>query len=952
MQVETPRPVRSCYIVTVLIIATAYYVTGRLGLLLAIPPGYATAVWPPSGLALAATLIYGYRVWPGIMLGSVLVNIATSFEATTAMVLLRSVLLASSIGLGAALQAVVGASLVRRCVGFPSALNQEREIGIFLVLGGPVSCLVSATIGVTTLWMGGKIPWALYPISWWTWWVGDTIGVLIITPLVLSWVAEPQSIWRWRRVSMALPLAGAFALAVVFFVYTSAREQERLRISFERQAETLAHTLQNRLEDYLGVLYATESFFAGSRKVSRQKFHTFVQRLFARHPGLQALSFDRHVPDTQRAAYEEAVRWDGYPDFQITEQDVHGRMVRAAQRPEYVVVTYIEPYAGNEMAFGFDVASEPGRLAALHQARDTGVPIATGRLMLVQETGHQFGLLVFLPIYGNELPRATVEERRQHLRGYATGVFRIGDMVEAALRGLDRQGIGLRIEDETAPAGQRLLYNGQEQAQRGTAPGRDAASGESPTGLSWNTTVELAGRRWRLRLVPTLEYLAARQSLQPWTVLVGGLLFTSLLGAFILILTGRATSIEQLVAERTAELSRANTALAREVTERQQAEEALERLRRQNDLILNAAGEGVLGVDPQGKVTFVNPLAASVTRYTVDELIGRRLNDTLCHMDPDTTSNVWEASPISATLQDGTVRRATGEVFWRKDGTRFPVEYVSTPMREDGAVIGAVVTFQDITERQAVERMKDEFISVVSHELRTPLTSIRCALGLLASGRLGILSDKGQRLLDIAVTNTDRLVRLINDILDLERIGSGKITMEPKACDAANLMTQAGDMMRAMAEQAGVTLSVAPVSARLWADPDHILQTLMNLLSNAIKFSPPGATVWLRAERAGPQLVFQVQDQGRGIPAAKLEVIFERFQQVDASDSRKKGGTGLGLAICRSIVQQHGGRIWAESTLGQGSTFCFTLPVLPEEELPALAMTADDCTVLVCHGGT
>src|SRR5919108_6060054 len=220
MQVETSRVPYLRTVLMVLGIAAAYCMTGKLGLLLAIPPGYATAIWPPSGIALAATLMYGYRAWPGIVLGSVLVNIGTALETASVAALLKSVALATSIGLGAALQAVVGAYLVRRSVSFPSALTRERDIGAFLVLGGPLSCLINATISVTALWLGGKIPWALTPLSWWTWWVGDTIGVLIVTPLVLSWVAEPRQRWRRRRFSLTLALVGTFSVALVFFLHT------------------------------------------------------------------------------------------------------------------------------------------------------------------------------------------------------------------------------------------------------------------------------------------------------------------------------------------------------------------------------------------------------------------------------------------------------------------------------------------------------------------------------------------------------------------------------------------------------------------------------------------------------------------------------------------------------------------------------------------------------------
>lgn len=242
-----------------------------------------------------------------------------------------------------------------------------------------------------------------------------------------------------------------------------------------------------------------------------------------------------------------------------------------------------------------------------------------------------------------------------------------------------------------------------------------------------------------------------------------------------------------------------------------------------------------------------------------------------------------------------------------------------------------LASLRDVTERREIDRMKDEFVSVVSHELRTPLTAIRGSLGLLQNGARGTLLGKAQRWVEIAVTNTDRLGRLINDILDIERIESGQVALEKKPCDVAEIIDQVAVLMRDMAERAGVTLVTAPVPACLWADPDRIMQILTNLVSNAIKFSSEGGTVELTAHLQGEQILFRVRDQGRGIPADKLETIFERFEQVDTSDSRAKGGTGLGLAICRSIAQQHDGRIWTESILGEGSTFFLTLPTLQEE---------------------
>ena len=419
-------------------------------------------------------------------------------------------------------------------------------------------------------------------------------------------------------------------------------------------------------------------------------------------------------------------------------------------------------------------------------------------------------------------------------------------------------------------------------------------------------------------------------------------------GSILAVLLALATGV--MVERRTRRLAEVNRALQDEIAQGALARDALSSISRQNDLILQSAAEGIYGLDPQGYTLFLNPAAARMLGRTADDVIGRPFEAVLGMGAAEAGGD--GVNPVRATLSSGVGREVKDAAFRRADGSSFPVEYASTPIVEDGQITGAVVTFRDVTERREVERMKDEFVSVVSHELRTPLTSIRGSLGLLAAGKLGEVPEKGRRMLEIAVQNTDRLVRLINDILDIERIESGTVTMELRSVDASDLVHQSVEVMSAMADKAGVRLYAWTDRQPLEADPDRILQVLTNLLSNAIKFSPPESEVSLTTETADGEVVFRVRDAGRGIPADRLESIFERFSQVDSSDAREKGGTGLGLAICRSIVQQHGGRIWVESTPGQGSTFTFTLPTSFSPAAAQLPELADDAgegpLVLVC----
>lgn len=381
-----------------------------------------------------------------------------------------------------------------------------------------------------------------------------------------------------------------------------------------------------------------------------------------------------------------------------------------------------------------------------------------------------------------------------------------------------------------------------------------------------------------------------------------------------------------------------------DVSDKMRAEGELRALVRQSNSVLESVGDGIYGLDLEGNVTVVNPAAAQMLGYTVDEMLGRQMHELVHHTHADGSPYPWESCPVFLSLNGLETSRVSREIFWRKDGTSFPVDYVARPLidadiRSDRAGnrgVGVVVAFTDTTQRRALDRMKDEFISTVSHELRTPLTSLRASLGLIQSGSLAAKPERARQMLDIAIGNTDRLVRLVNDILDLERMNSGKTELNYKMFGIDDLLRQAADKQKTHAAKADIELTVEAQQVDTWADPDRVTQTINNLVSNAIKFSPRGSRVVFKATRTDDgEVQIEVQDSGPGIPQDKLEQIFDRFQQGDGSDARSRGGTGLGLAICRSIVEQHGGRIWVTSKPDEGSSFFFTLPSRPLDAAPA-----------------
>ncbi|MDY6938769.1 MAG: PAS domain-containing protein [Cyanobacteriota bacterium] len=412
-------------------------------------------------------------------------------------------------------------------------------------------------------------------------------------------------------------------------------------------------------------------------------------------------------------------------------------------------------------------------------------------------------------------------------------------------------------------------------------------------------------------------------------------------------------NLEEIVAQRTAELRSVNQNLEREIRDRRRAEIALRRSEQQLRLTADALPVAIAYVDAGQIYRFNN--------RTYEDWLGKPLSQiTDCHLHDVLGDRIYQSCRdyIETALSGSRVTYETQQPEINGISRYLSVTYIPD-ISETGEVKGYFGVEVDISDRHAVEQMKDEFLSVASHELRTPLTSIRGSLGLLATGQLGRLAPKGGRMLEIALKNTDRLCRLINDILDLERMESGQTQILMQTCNGVELMFQAAEAMQAMAASANVSLQVIwndrpfeiglgeqsaidfeqnikQNTITIWADADRILQTLINLISNAIKFSPPHETVSISAIRQDREVCFQVSDRGRGIPAEQLESIFGRFQQVDASDSRQKGGTGLGLAICRQIVRQHGGRIWVESTLGVGSRFYVSLPLFSDRTVSDL----------------
>jgi len=362
-----------------------------------------------------------------------------------------------------------------------------------------------------------------------------------------------------------------------------------------------------------------------------------------------------------------------------------------------------------------------------------------------------------------------------------------------------------------------------------------------------------------------------------------------------------------------------------DLTERKKAEETLAASEAQSQALLNAIPDLMCRLSRDGVIVGYKVEREAEVAVPPDVALGRTIQE----LFPDLAPQIMRT--VERALHTGTVQTLEYQILTR-GSLRDREARVVAAGKDD-----VVMIIRDVTDQRSAQRMKDFFVSMVSHELRTPLTAVHGALGLLTDGLLGEFPEKGRRMLDIATANTERLIRLTNDIIEVQRIRLGKFEIVRGMCSATDLMVHAVDAVRPLAAKTQVGLEYRPHEVQVSVDSDRIVQVLTNLLSNAIRFSPEGTTVRLTAERRDDQVVFHVQDRGPGIPVYELENVFEAFKQVEAPDMRWKGGIGLGLFICRSIVEAHGGRIWAESTPGEGSTFSFTLPLGSETSVATAA---------------
>jgi PAS domain S-box-containing protein len=708
--------------------------------------------------------------------------------------------------------------------------------------------------------------------------------------------------WTWLSTAVIVISA---ALGVATFAYAWDNDRTHAIDEFSARAASELRAVDVLLERGVTALESTRSFLEVAGPVSRADFAAFAGPQLGAHAEMQALSWVPRVPASERAAFEQSARDDGFPGFVFTELAPDGWLVRAGDRETYYPMFFAEPFARAQVRFGFDFGSNEGVLADLNHARDTGTFVATKRIPLPQETVPGFGVMGILADYGNGPAPASVEERRERLRGFVTSGFTAVELLGRS--GVPEElGLYVALIDISASLEEQMLYQERE---------LEEFTAISPDFLI-TLDYEIGGREWRLFIMPADGVPSIWSAWQPRTLGIGVFLLVLLGGAFVVTLVRRHDQISAAVAERTVDL--------------RHAQDELRITLQQNQAILDVAGAGIISIDADEVVTSANPAALQILGFRDDvPFVGVKIEQLLqLKNEEDAFGRPLEIWTLQEALRQGdTVERKLAYAV-QGDGTTVPIETIASPLLDEaGKVIGAVSVFRDISDRLRVDRAKDEFLAMTGHELRTPLTAIHASLGLVASGVLGDVPERMSDILQNAARNSDRLVTLVNDIISLETMSLGAVQFNFAPTNALEVIRQVKDLNSSLIQEQGASVLVQGEGFEASLDSSRVIQALTNLLQNALKFSPPDSTVTLAAYASGDQGVFEVSDEGRGIPREKLNDIFGKFEQLDSSDSRLYGGVGLGLAITKAIAERHGGRVWVDDTGDAGSTFKLAVPL-------------------------
>ncbi len=896
----------------------AYAVFGLLGLQLALPPGYASPLYPSAGIALGAALVWGWRMVGAAGLGALTVNL-TLTALRGQQLDLDGVLVPAGIAIGAMLQAALGVLLVRRFVSQPLRLSHPLGVARFFACTA-ASSIVSASVAVPVLHAAHIIPRADAMFAWATWWAGDLAGIVVITPIVLTLIGQPRADWRPRRVPVGLTLTLVTLCLALGIVQLGRWNVERTASRFQHDASSASLVLVTQLQEPLRALEALYGVANVSRQMSRHDVRVATTNWIG-GGSVRAMGWSERVRRADLPQLEAAARAEGNAGFRVFDRQGdtgEGRIVPTDPTlpGDAMVLRRIEPEARERAAIGVNALSIPAARDAIETAIRTGQPAATRAFRLTQESSESEaapGVVVYQAVY--DVDEVAEAERESHARGVVFVTLRLGALLEAVASKVPGY-LDLCVIDSPHLATRERIAG-------------PATCDQPAAGHVLDRPMTFAGRTWDVRVVARASDVPDARDLGAWLFSLAGLLSAAMLGAALLITTGRTRRIESAVQQRTA-------ALRAEVNERHVAESALRASEQRFRAILDNLPVGVVYTDLLGRVLQANPRFCEFVGFREAELMSLALA-TLTPPDELAAETLLTGKLMRGEIpmyrRHKRILTKAGEPVWLRATVTLLRDGRNAPWR----IVGV---YEDISEHlklEAAERAreaaelanhaKSDFLSRMSHELRTPLNAMLGFAQLLEIDTRNPLAE-GQRSWVGQIQQAGwHLLEMINDVLDLSRIESGNMKLHTTTVDLTEAITASVALVTADATRRNVRISedIGSGSAGVLGDATRIKQILTNLLTNAVKYNVDGGRVHISSRLAGETVEITVTDTGMGMTAEQMEGLFKPFNRLGRERSKLEG-TGIGLVISQRLAEVMGGSISVKSLSGEGSAFTLRLP--------------------------
>ena len=818
------------------------------------------------------------------------------------------------IALGAMAESFTVAYIVKRFIGFPSSFSHWKDILILFLVAGLVGAMPSPTISVTSFLAQGFITVESYSYIWFYWWIGNALGIITFTPILVTMFSPSSHISTRRKLYITAPLITALTIVTFIFLDTNNSEQKALQHELEIDAKATSVSLTNVIEQNLQQISSIRSFYKASKFIDRNEFGQFVDIIINNSDIIYAIEWAPYVPKHKVQSVINLATKDGIKDFQIYDYNEHNILKKSNyQKNAYYPILYSEPAHKNKHRLGLNILSNSKKIIDLNNSiNNTG--IFSSDIFEITENNTTIKLLtLYQPIYKRGTINTTIEQRRKNIAGFISTTYKVDTLIAHLEEELSSQGIKLTIYD----------HKMNQQDSVGNFVYKSPASDDVEFLLTTSTFTPVVDRFWSIHFQQTKEYIIANKDWHLWYLLFSGLSFVALSAILTMIITGYSDTIERLVKKKALQLNKSETRFK---------------------LAVQGTRDGIWDwVDLAKDMQYWSPQFYQLLGYEYKEIEPSRSSfKTMIHPND---LEIMQRALDEHLLRDKAfdiehrMKKKNGKYTWFQSRGALSTDPVTGVQRMTGSL-------SDISDRKNTEkrlkkakeeaedatRLKSDFLATMSHEIRTPMNGVIGITELLLDTKL---TAQQQGYLNNVLLSAENLLEILNDILDFSKIEAGQMELESVPFNLRNASQEVIELLLPKVQQKNLKINLdfdKKLHEHFIGDSVRVRQILHNLVGNAIKFTEKGSiTINVTEQDSGSlpkgktMMLVSVTDTGLGLTKEQRRTIFNKFVQADSTTTRKFGGTGLGLAICQMLVTMLGGEIGVDSEPGKGSTFSFTM---------------------------